>query len=111
MKLALAVLREIGRGRSWPIVTSSAAGWALVVGLDHSVLVPVLCAPGGIASSTVVEIVALNAQALVISCFAMLLAMMTPLVWLPLVHVWDRSLAERRRRAVFLFLMGYLGAW
>ena len=41
----------------------------------------------------------------------MLLAMMTPLVWLPLTHVWDRSLAERRVRAVLLFLCGYLGAW
>lgn len=111
MKVAFTVLREIGSGRSWPILGCSAAGWALVVGLDHSVLVPILCAPGGIVPSTVVGVIALNTQALVISCFAMLLAMMTPLIWLPLTRVWDRSLAERRRCAIFLFLCSYFGAW
>ncbi len=48
---------------------------------------------------------------LVVSCLAMLLAMMTPLAWMPLTHVWNRSLAERRVRAVILFLCGYLGVW
>jgi predicted metal-binding membrane protein len=37
--------------------------------------------------------------------------MMTPLLWQPLAHVWDRSLAERRVRAVLLFLGGYFGVW
>jgi predicted metal-binding membrane protein len=46
-----------------------------------------------------------------LSWFVMLLAMMMPLLWQPLGHVWDRSLAERRKRAVLLFLGGYFGLW
>jgi predicted metal-binding membrane protein len=106
MRVAIAVVREIISGRAWPILACSAAGWGLVVGLDHSILVPTLCAPGGTDTPTVAAVVAQ-----VTSCVAMLLAMMTPLVWLPLTHVWDRSLAERRVRAVLLFLCGYFGAW
>ena len=34
-------------------------------------------------------------------------AAMTPLLWQPLTHVWDRSLSDRRLRAVLLFLSGY----
>ena len=82
MRVAIAVVREIISARAWPILACSAAGWGLVVGLDHSILVSTLCAPGGIDTSTVVAVVALNTQVPVISRFAMLLAMMTPLVWL-----------------------------
>jgi hypothetical protein len=50
-----------------PSAACSAAGWGLVVGLDHSILVPTLCAPGGIDTSTVVAVVALNTQVQVIT--------------------------------------------
>jgi predicted metal-binding membrane protein len=115
MRVAVAVAREMMSGGSWPILACSAAGWVSVVGLDHSILVPTLCAPTAAAdwtgASTVAVVIAINAQAQIVSCFAMLLAMMTPLVWLPLAHVWDRSLAERRLRAGLLFLCGFLGVW
>lgn len=115
MRVAFAVMREIVSGRSWPILASSAVGWAFVVGIDHSILVPALCAPTAtadwIGASTFVAVISINAPAQVLSWFAMLLAMMTPLAWRPLTHVWDRSLAERRARAILLFLFGYLGVW
>jgi predicted metal-binding membrane protein len=114
MRTAFAALWEMASGRAWPIVALSAAAWLAAIGLDHSVLVPTLCAAdaGWRGASTLAATVSVNAwtgQAL--SWFVMLLAMMTPLLWQPLAHVWDRSLAERRVRAVLLFLGGYFGTW
>jgi predicted metal-binding membrane protein len=116
MKTAFAALREMASGRAWPIVAVSAVAWVLVILLDHSVLVPYLCSPNstpvwtGLAAF--VAAISVNdpgGQAL--SWFVMLLAMMTPLLWQPLAHVWDRSLAERRVRAILLFLGSYFGLW
>jgi predicted metal-binding membrane protein len=116
MIVAFAVLREMASGRAWPIIAFSSAAWALVIGLDHSVLVPSLCSPNStanwIGSSAFVAVISINdLAAQTFSWFVMLLAMMTPLIWQQLTHVWDRSLAERRVRAVLLFLGGYFGVW
>jgi predicted metal-binding membrane protein len=116
MRAAFAALREMASGRAWPIVAVSAAAWVVAIGLDHSVLVPLLCSPGSMAgwtgASTLVATVSVNAwTGQVLSWFVMLLAMMALLLWQPLAHVWDRSLAERRVRAVLLFLGGYFGLW
>ena len=109
-------LREMAWGRSWPIIALSAVAWAITIGFDRSDLVPSLCQSVStidrIRSSSFVTTVLMNSSAgQALSCFVMLLAMMTPLIWQPLSHVWDRSLAERRVRAILLFLGGYLGAW
>jgi predicted metal-binding membrane protein len=115
MRTAFAALREMASGRAWPIVALSAAAWVLAIVLDHSVLVPYLCSPnspvwaGLAAFIAAISVNAPGGQAL--SWFVMLLAMMTPLLWQPLAHVWDRSLAERRGRAVLLFLGSYFGVW
>jgi predicted metal-binding membrane protein len=103
-------------GRAWPVVASSAVAWVLVIVLDHSVLVPYLCSPSSTPVSTGVAAfaaaISVNApEGQALSLFVMLLAMMTPLLWQPLAHVWDRSLAERRVRAVLLFLGSYFGVW
>jgi predicted metal-binding membrane protein len=116
MRTAFAALREMASGRAWPVVASSAAAWVLVIVLDHSVLVPYLCSPnatpvwtGLAAFVAAISVNSPGGQAF--SWFVMLLAMMTPLLWQPLAHVWDRSLAERRVRAVLLFLGSYFGIW
>ncbi len=116
MKTAFVALREMASGRAWPIVALSAVAWVLVILLDHSVLVPYLCSPnstpvwtGLAAFVAAISVNAPGGQAL--SWFVMLLAMMTPLLWQPLAHVWDRSLAERRVRAILLFLGSYFGLW
>jgi predicted metal-binding membrane protein len=116
MRTAFAALREMASGRAWPIVALSAVAWVLVIVLDHSVLVPYLCSPNstpvwtGVAAF--IATISVNPPAgQALSWFVMLLAMMTPLLWQPLAHVWDRSLAERRVRAILLFLGGYFGVW
>jgi predicted metal-binding membrane protein len=116
MRVAFAVVREMAAGRAWPIVALSAAAWVLIVARDHSILMPLLCSPNPAddwsGASAFVAAISINASAeWAFSWLVMLLAMMLPLVWQPLTHVWDRSLAERRRRAILLFLGGYLGMW
>jgi predicted metal-binding membrane protein len=112
MKTALAALREMALGPAWPILALSVLAWAFVIASDNALLVPSLCATHLTASSSLVAALATNVtppQALF--WLAMLLAMMPPLLWLPLAHVWQRSLTERRIRAVVLFLVGYLAPW
>ena len=116
MRTAFAALREMASGRAWPIVALSAVAWGLVIVLDHSVLVPYLCSPNATpvwnGFAAFIATISVNAPAgQALSWFVMLLAMMTPLLWQPLAHVWDRSLAERRGRAVLLFLGSYFGVW
>jgi predicted metal-binding membrane protein len=116
MRTAFAALREMASGRAWPIVALSAVAWVLVIVLDHSVLVPYLCSSNAAAdwsgASALAATLSVNAWAgQALSWFVMLLAMMTPPLWQPLAHVWDRSLAERRVRAVLLFLGSYFGVW
>jgi predicted metal-binding membrane protein len=41
----------------------------------------------------------------------MLIAMMTPALAGPLLHLWFRSLSRHRWRAIVLFLLGYLFVW
>jgi predicted metal-binding membrane protein len=41
----------------------------------------------------------------------MLLAMMPPLLARPVAHLWERSLARRRLRAIALFAAGYVAVW
>ncbi|WP_085583644.1 MULTISPECIES: DUF2182 domain-containing protein [unclassified Pseudomonas] len=43
--------------------------------------------------------------------FLMLLAMMPPLLAMPLMHVWRSSLPRRRVRATVVFLLGYGALW
>ena len=112
MKTALAALREMALGPAWPILALSVLAWAFVIASDNALLVPSLCATHLTASSSLVAALTTNVtppQALF--WLAMLLAMMPPLLWLPLTHVWQRSLTERRIRAVVLFLVGYLAPW
>lgn len=48
---------------------------------------------------------------LALAWLTMLIAMMTPLLALPLSHVHASSLADRRLRASTGFLLGYFGVW
>src|ERR1043165_3194654 len=114
MRLAFLALREIACGRFWPILAASFAGWALAGGLDHTILLPILCAPDGrwAGGSTLAAAISINDWARqALSWFAMLLAMMTPLIWQPVCHLRSRSLARRRWRAAALFCCGYFTVW
>jgi predicted metal-binding membrane protein len=117
MTALAAALREIALSGAWPLVAVSAVGWAVIVLSEPAGFIAALCGPDRSRASIAFEpslFAALDfdgAPAQPLSGVIMLLAMMTPLVWQPVMYVWHRSLAERRRRAVMLFLAGYFAVW
>ncbi|WP_413992840.1 DUF2182 domain-containing protein [Labrys okinawensis] len=121
MTRALAVYRDYVAGRFWPLFLASMLGWLGLLLFDATVEIPVLCTSGRDAMSDVSSIMAavwlINGSAalllpwLMLSWLLMLAAMMAPLLAPSLMHVWDRSLAQRRMRAALLFLLAYALAW
>jgi predicted metal-binding membrane protein len=101
----------------WPLLFATAGlGLALCLySAGHSTL-PAFC--GSVLSivaswPTVLEAeLALNpAQRMLADWALMLLAMMPPLLAMPLMHVWRSSLPRRRIRAALGFLLGYSALW
>ena len=52
-----------------------------------------------------------SAGSLALGWIVMLIAMMGPMVAMPIRHILDRSFARQCARAVVLFLAGYVGIW
>ncbi|MEW7857128.1 DUF2182 domain-containing protein [Pseudomonas chlororaphis] len=101
----------------WPLLFAT-AGLGLALCLytaGHSTL-PAFCGSAlSIVASwpTVLEAeLALNpVQQMLADWALMLLAMMPPLLAMPLMHVWRSSLPRRRIRAALGFLLGYSALW
>lgn len=100
-----------------PFLVAGAA-LAAAASLDGHLDLPLLCGggasdlamanPGGIARL----IFTLNApDRLAPAWLVMLVAMMTPLIAVPLAHVRSASLKPRRTRAAAMFLLGYFTCW
>lgn len=116
MMRALAIYRGYVAGRFWPLFLVSMMGWLGLLLLDATIDIPVLCMSGANAlsdmSSVLAATLSINGTAtFVLSSLLMIAAMMVPLLVAPMMHVRERSLAERRMRAVALFLLGYSLAW
>lgn len=116
MRPAFAALRGMASGRGWPIVAVASAAWVMVIAVDHSVLTADFCLTSAVYwpadVSALLAATAINASPLLVqSWVTMLLAMMMPLLYQPLFHVWDNSLTQRRVRAIVLFLAGYFVVW
>lgn len=107
---------HVVRGLPRPLLAASCAGWLLLAGQETVLSVPALCLSAATASEAAtirieVALAAIQPSALVLAWLAMILAMMAPLLASPLLHVWRRSLARRRVRALALFLFGYAIVW
>jgi predicted metal-binding membrane protein len=107
----------LGR-QPWPLLlVASLLGWTALVGLQHSLLVPEICsvmvaAWPNVDSRTIEAVLLVNSPAwLALSWLVMLLAMMPLLLAQPLLHLWVRSLARRRMRAIGAFLIAYFAVW
>jgi predicted metal-binding membrane protein len=110
--VALAVMRQ---GAGLPLLLASVTGWFILAAVDRRISLTEICAAsiwlkrlwvppiGGADGSTL--------GILILVSFAMVLAMMAPLLAVPLTHLWTRSLARRRVRAVTLFLLPYVALW
>ncbi len=103
----------------WPLLFSlAAAGLLLSAWTSISAVLPEVC--GSNALSLVLDsggagrtlFLALNPpSALATSWTLMLVAMMPPLLAMPLTHVWRSTMARYRGRAVACFILGYGAAW
>lgn len=114
MQLRL-LLPGLAESPSPQLLAGSVAGWTGLLCLPHSLPFPVICggSAGGLHAWREVELaLRLNfAAGVALPWLMMLLATMPPLLCEPLVHLWTRSLARRRRRAVLFFLAGYSAIW
>ncbi|MFL9853971.1 copper chaperone [Pseudomonas chlororaphis] len=103
----------------WPLLFATAGlGLALCLYTAGHRSLPAFCsAVGGLSIVTswptaLKAELALNpAQQMLADWALMLLAMMPPLLAMPLMHVWRSSLPRRRIRAVLGFLLGYTALW
>jgi predicted metal-binding membrane protein len=110
--VVLAVMRQ---GGGLPLLLASLSGWFILAAIDQRIPLTEICAAsiglerlwyppiGGTGQSVLAM--------LVLASFAMVLAMMAPLLTVPMTHLWIRSLARRRLRAVALFSLAYAAVW
>lgn len=84
-----------------PLALTSAVAWLVVLLGQSCTALSVLCSAG----------MSWSPASLALGWAVMLLAMMTPLLTGPVRYLWDRSFAERRARAILLFLLGYGFLW
>jgi predicted metal-binding membrane protein len=114
------VLRNFARA-PWPVLFGL-AGFGLVLSARNAghASLPAVCGSSGTASLLLSSgglgalqlALALNPPVRLMADWAMmLLAMMPPLLAVPLMHVWRSSLPRRRVRAVAHFAIGYGCAW
>lgn len=97
-----------------PLLFISAVAWILFVIEPSGTALSALCSAGmlGRAPSSREMLLALNApSSLALGWALMLAAMMAPLLIAPVRHVRDRSFAQRRARAVVLFVTAYFAVW
>ena len=107
----------LGR-QPWPLLLiASLLGWTALIGLQHSLLVPEICSVMAVSwpnvdGRTIEAVLLVNSPTgLALSWLVMLLAMMPLLLAQPLLHLWVRSLARRRIRAIAAFLFAYFAVW
>ncbi len=98
-----------------PMLLMSAAAWILLA-VQPGGMALVHCPPammrGASVSASLHMLFALNPPAtLALGWALMLAAMMLPLLIAPVRHVRDRSFAQRRVRAIALFVSGYTVVW
>lgn len=110
--VVLAVMRQ---GAGLPLLLASLTGWFILAAVDQRIPLTEICAASlGLKRLWVPPIGGTGDAALamlVVASFAMVLAMMAPLLTVPMTHLWIRSLARRRLRAIALFSLAYAAVW
>jgi len=114
--MPVAVVQAVVRqGAGLPLLLASLTGWFILAAVDRRIPLTEICAASiGLARLWVPPIGGTGQSALamlVLASFAMVLAMMAPLLAVPMTHLWIRSLARRRLRATALFSLAYAAVW
>src|SRR6266851_4635187 len=98
--LLIALLRRQPKA----LLAASMAGWIALVVLEEMLILPAICGGAAAGPADIQLTLALTPPGmLVLAWFAMLLAMMSPLLAAPLAHVRLRSLKRRRFRSLAMF--------
>jgi predicted metal-binding membrane protein len=112
-----AIALALANGRFPQLLAVSLFGWVALAGFEQSLLLPGLCSAAAGSwldqgSRGIEAALAVNLPAVLIaSWLTMLLAMLPPLLQQPVAHLWDRSFARRRPRAIAMFVVGYAVIW
>lgn len=114
LRAVLSLLRE----PPWPVLLFvTSCGWIALAACRGAMDMSTFCgaASGAWFSESAYALrtglLFITPAGLAASWLLMLVAMMTPVLAGPLHHLWVRSLARRRRRAIFVFLVAYLAIW
>ena len=100
------------RGQPPALLAASLAGWIALVVLDRTLILPAICGGAWFAPPGIELTLAMTPPGmLALAWFAMWLAMMSPLLAVPIEHVRLRSLKRRRVRAIAIFVTGYGAVW
>lgn len=90
----------------------SLAAWMALLTGGADTVGALLCAPAHAQVASPLPLLALVSPASLAAAWGlMVVAMMLPLITLPLLHVLEQSLARRRPRAMLLFAAGYGSVW
>jgi predicted metal-binding membrane protein len=98
------------------LVTTSLVAWLLLAVAERGLMPPAFCSTGvlrlaPLTTSFKLALLLNGPATLASSWILMLAAMMLPLLGQPLRHVHDRMFANRRIRAMLLFIIGYFMVW
>lgn len=90
----------------------SLVAWVALLSGAADTVGALLCASADLRILSPLPLLAFASPASLVAGWAlMVLAMMSPLIARPLLHVREQSLARRRRRAMLLFAAGYGSVW
>jgi predicted metal-binding membrane protein len=116
--MRLRAVESLLREPPWPVlIVVTLLGWVALVAYRHGTVMAGFC--GAASTAWISEgvyavqatLVFLPARQMAVSWLLMLVAMMTPILAVPLYHLWVRSLRRRRWRAVAVFLAAYAAVW
>lgn len=106
-----AVLIALVRRQPPALLAASVLGWIALLLLDRMLIVPAICGASVASADIALTLAVTPPGVLVLAWFAMLLAMMSPLLVGPIAHVRLRSFKRRRFRSLAMFLIGYGAVW
>ena len=90
----------------------SLAGWLALPLAMHGLMLPAICTSAWSAAQGLDSAFTVNAPGQLVAAWtAMLLAMLPPMVAVPIMRLWDNALRRNRRLLVTVFVVGYGAIW
>ena len=106
------ILALLGR-RPWPVALAlSLIGWLALPLAMQGLMLPAICTSAWNAANGLNSAFTVNAPGQLVTAWtAMLLAMLPPMVAVPIMRLRDNALRRNRQMLVAVFVLGYGGVW